>query len=220
MTKKVILMFLICVLAFGNCFAEIMGSRFKVTESEKEFDVLYYLTKDMKVAENKQNEDVNVTQTFSINRENINAEVRYSLFTDIGEGDSDLRMQFAMLVFMCINNITGFEVPENAISSFNDADVKNEFNGDFGCTAFFQDPESDYAKDYKYMMVEFFCKENQGVVMRVFLFNDLDFIGITENGQLSPDSVWLANYHTFEFMEKDENGNFFHDWLETFEKAW
>ena len=34
---------------------------------------------------------------------------------------------------------------------------------------FFQDPESDYAKDYKYMMVEFFCKENQGVVMRVFL---------------------------------------------------
>ena len=47
--------------------------------------------------------------------------------------------------------------------------------------------------------------------MRVFLFNDLEFIGITENGQLSPDSAWLANYHTFEFMEKDENGNFFHD---------
>ena len=100
MTKKVILMFLICVLALGNCFAEIMGSRFKVTESEKEFDVLYYLTKDMKVADNNQNEDVNVTQTFSINRENINAEVRYSLFTDIGEDDSDLRMQFAMLVFI------------------------------------------------------------------------------------------------------------------------
>ena len=61
------------------------------------------------------------------------------------------------------------------------------------------------------MMVEFFCKENQGVVMRVFLFNDLEFIGINENGQISPDSLWLANYHTFEFMEKDENGNFFHD---------
>ena len=65
MTKKVILIFLICVLALGNCFAEIMGSRFKVTESEKEFDVLYYLTKDMKVAENKQNEDVNVKNEFN-----------------------------------------------------------------------------------------------------------------------------------------------------------
>ena len=61
------------------------------------------------------------------------------------------------------------------------------------------------------MMVEFFCKEKQGVVMRVFLFNDLAFIGINENGQLSPDSTWFANYHTFEFMEKDAKGNFVHN---------
>ncbi len=211
MNKKVILMFLICFIAFCNCFAKIKGSRFKITESEKEFDVIYYLTEDIKVIDNNQNEDVNVTQTFSITRNKINAEVRYSLFTDIGEDDSDLQMQFAMLVFMCINNIAGFEVPGNSISSFNNDDVKKEFNGDFGCTAFLQDPKSDYAKGYKYMMVEFFCKEKQGVVMRTFLFNDLGFIGINENGQLSPDSIWFANYHTFAFMEKDKNGNFIHD---------
>ena len=211
MNKKVILMVLICFIALGNCFAKIKGSRFKITESEKEFDVIYYLTEDIKVIDNNQNEDVNVTQTFSITRNKINAEVRYSLFTDIGEDDSDLQMQFAMLVFMCINNIAGFEVPGNSISSFNNDDVKKEFNGDFGCTAFLQDPKSDYAKGYKYMMVEFFCKEKQGVVMRTFLFNDLGFIGINENGQLSPDSIWFANYHTFAFMEKDKNGNFIHD---------
>ncbi len=210
MNKKVILMSLICFIALGNCFAKIKGSRFKITESEKEFDVIY-LTEDMKVVDNIQNEDVNVTQTFSINKNKINAEVRYSLFTDIGEDDSDLQMQFSMLVFMCINNIAGFEVPGNAISSFKNEDVKKEFNGDFGCTAFLQDPKSDYAKDYKYMMVEFFCKEKQGVVMRVFLFNDLAFIGINENGQLTPDSIWFANYHTFEFMEKDAKGNFVHN---------
>ena len=186
-------MFLICFIALGNCFAKIKGSRFKITESEKEFDVIYYLTEDIKFIDNNQNEDVNVTQTFSITRNKINAEVRYSLFTDIGEDDSDLQMQFAMLVFMCINNIAGFEVPGNSISSFNNDDVKKEFNGDFGCTAFLQDPKSDYAKGYKYMMVEFFCKEKQGVVMRTFLFNDLGFIGINENGQLSPDSIWFAN---------------------------
>lgn len=211
MNKKISLMILICFIALGNCFAIIQGSRFKITESEKEFDVLYFLTEDMKVIDNKQNEDINVTQTFSINKNKINAEVRYSLFTDIGEDDSDLQMQFSMLVFMCINNIAGFEVPGNAISSFKNEDVKKEFNGDFGCTAFLQDPKSDYAKDYKYMMVEFFCKEKQGVVMRVFLFNDLAFIGINENGHLSPDSIWFANYHTFEFMEKDAKGNFVHN---------
>ncbi len=206
--KKIILLLLFSFLTIGNCFAKNKGSRFKITESEQEFDVIYYLTEDMKVIENKQNEDVNVTQTFSINKEKTNAEVRYSLFTDIGEDDNDLQIQFSMLVFMCINNIAGFEISENAISAFKNEDVKNEFNGDFGCTAFLQNPASDYAKDYKYMMVEFFCKEKQGVVMRVFLFNDLSFIGINENGQLSSDSIWLSNYHTFEFMEKDKNGSF------------
>ena len=204
-------MFLICFFVLGNCFAKIAGSRFKITESEKEFDVIYYVTDDMQVLENKQNDDVSVTQTFSISRNNIDAEIRYSLFTDIGEDDSDLKMQFAALVFMCINNIAGFEVPGNYISSFNDSDVKNEFNGDFGCTAFLQDPKSDYTEGYKYMMIEFFCKKNQGVVMRTFLFNDIDFIGLNENGQILADSIWFANYHTFAFMEKDENGNFVHD---------
>lgn len=211
MSKKVIMAFLICFLVFGNCFAKIKGSRFKITESEKEFDVIYYLTEDMKVLETKQNEDVSVTQTFAISKNNIDAEVRYSLFTDVGEDDSDLKMQYVMQVFMCINNIAGFEVPGSAISSFKDDDVKKEFNGDFGCTAFLQDPESDYAKGYKYMMVEFFCKAKQGIVMRTFLFNDMGFIGINENGQLASDSIWFANYHTFAFMEKDENGNFVHD---------
>ena len=57
MNKKISLMILICFIALGNCFAIIQGSRFKITESEKEFDVLYFLTEDMKVIDNKQNED-------------------------------------------------------------------------------------------------------------------------------------------------------------------
>ena len=211
MNKKVILIFLICVLSLGNCFAIIKGSRFKITESEQEFDVLYYLTEDMKILENKKNEDLNVNQTFSINKNKLNAEVRYSLFTDIGEDDSDLQMQFAMLVFMCINNIAGYEVSGNEFSSFSDEAVKNEFNGDFGCTAFLEKPDSNFSKGYQYIMVEFFCKKKQGVVMRSFLFNDLAFIGIYENGQYSLDNILAENYHTFKFMEKDDKGNFVHN---------
>lgn len=209
--KSFLLVLLFFLLSIGNCFATIIGSRFKITESEEEFDVLYYITEDMDILEDGQNDDVNVTQAFSISRDGISGEVRYSLFTDTGEDESDLDIQYAMWVFMCLNNIAGFDVPGDVISSFNDSDVKREFNGDFGCTVFLQDPQSDYADGYKYMMVEFFYKERQGLVMRTFLFNDFDFLGIDQNGQLSSDSIWFANYHTFEFMEKDENGNFYHD---------
>ena len=209
--KSCLLVLTLALFIMLNCFATITGSRFKITESEKEFDVIYYITDDMDILESSPNNDVNVTQAFSISRNGISGEVRYSLFTDTGNDDSDLNLQFSMWVFMCLNNIAGFEVPFNAISSFNNSDVKNEFNGDFGCTVFLQDPQSDYADGFKYMMVEFFYKDRQGIVMRTFLFNDFDFIGIDQNGQLSPDSIWFANYHTFEFMEKDQNGNFFHD---------
>ena len=208
--NKLLVASLLILLVTAQCFAKIVGSRFKIAESEKEFDVMYYLTEDMTIAENKVNDDVSVTQTFTIDKNGQKAEVRYSLFTDCGEDDSDLQIQYAMWVFMCISNATGFEVPNSAISKFNDDDVKKEFNGDFGCTAFIQDPKSDYASGYKYMMVEFFYKHNQGLVMRSFLFNDMDFIGMTPDG-LSADSIWYANYHTFEFMEKDEAGNYIHN---------
>lgn len=206
--KKCFFLFTLILVLSSNCFAKISGSRFKITESEKEFDLIYYLTEDMKVAENLDNNDVAITQSFSINKNGKSGEVRYSLFTDCGEDDSDLQIQYAMWVFMCINNIAGFEVPGNAISSFNNEDVKKEFNGDFGCTAFLQDPKSEYSNGFKYMMVEFFYKEKQGLVMRTFLFNDIDFIGINANGSISPDSVWFTNYHTFKFMEKDKSRNY------------
>ena len=110
---------------------------------------------------------------------------------------------------MCVSNITGIDPSEVSLSAFNDADVKQEFNGDFGCTGFFQDPQSDYADGYKYLMVEFFYKNGQGLVMRSFLFNDINFLGLTEQG-ISVDSIWYQNYHTFEFMERGPDGSWVH----------
>ena len=206
--KKFFFAFTFILIFTSNCFAKLTGSRFKITESEKEFDVLYYLTNDMKVADNFDNSDVAVTQTFTINKDGKSGEVRYSLFTDCGENDSDLQVQYAMWVFMCINNIAGFEVPSKSISNFKNEDVKKEFNGDFGCTAFIQNPKSEYSKGFNYMMVEFFYKERQGLVMRTFLFNDLDFIGLSPDASFLPDSPWFSNYHTFKFMEKDKSGKY------------
>lgn len=206
--KKIVFVLISLFLMYGYLNAEIAVSRYKITESEKEFDVMYFLTPDMKVIESKENDDVNITQSFEITKNNLRGELRYSLFTDLGGDSVSLEIQYAMWVFMCINNIAGYEVPSSSFSNFNDSDVKNEFNGDFGCTIFIQNPKSQYGNGYNFMMVEFFARKNQGLVMRAFIFNETGFMGINEDGSISESSPLFSNYHTFRFMEKDSAGNF------------
>jgi len=206
---KKLIVALFCILILSDfIIAEITPSRFKITESENEFDVLYFVTPDMKVIEVQNTNDINTTQSFEILKNNLRGELRYSLFTDLGGESKVLKTQFAIWVFMCINNIAGFEVSGNSISNFNDRDVKNEFNGDFGCTVFIQNPKSEYGEGFQFMMVEFFCRENYGIVMRSFLFNDIKFVGMNPDGSISNTSPLFSNYHTFKYMEKDNNGNF------------
>ncbi len=206
--KKFLLLVTFILVLGAECFADIAGSRFKITESVKEFDVMYYLTQDMQIADNPDNNDVGITQTFTINKKGISGEVRYSLFTDCEKDDSDLSLQYAMMVYMCLNNIAGFEVPSSYISVFRNEDVAAEFNGDFGCSVLLQDCISEYADGFKYMMVEFFYKYQQGLVMRTFLFNELDFLGLTVDGSILADGPWYSNYHTFRFMERDSSGKY------------
>jgi len=201
---KKFFVFLSLIFVLGtSCFAINAGSRFKFAESEEEFDVYYYVTPDMELVDNPVNEDLSITQTFTINKNGQSGQVRYSLFKDCGEDDSDLQVQYAMWVYMCISNIAGYEVPLNYVSSFRNEDVKNEFNGDFGCTIFLQNPQSDYGKGFNYMNVEFFYKEKQGLVMRAYLFNDIAFTGINADGTISEDSPWLSNYHIFRFKDNE-----------------
>ena len=207
--KKYLLLLLSLFICSSVVNAEIAGSRFKITESQEEFDVAYYVTDDMTVIGAKENDDVAITNSFTIKKNNLSGEVRYSLFTDTGDGDDeDINAQYAMWVFMCLNNIAGYEVDGSNISVFNDDDVKKEFNGDFGCTTFIMDPKSQYGEGYKYMDVEFFYRKGQGLVMRAFLFNDVAFLGLNRDGTMSQDSPLFQNYHTFRFMEKDSDGNF------------
>lgn len=206
--KKRLLIFFGLFLLVNFLTADIIGSRFKVTTSESEFDIIYYVTPDMTVIDSKDNEDVAITQSFLINKNGVQAEVRYSLFTDMGGNKDDIKIQYAMWVYMCISNIAGFEVDSNSFSNYKDSDVKNEFNGDFGCTTFIQNPQSSYGEGYDFMAVEFFYKQEQGLVMRAFLFNSFDFFGIDADGNILSNSPYFSNYHTFRFMEKDAQGNF------------
>ena len=204
--KYFILFILLFLVMTDICFAGIAGSRFKIAETPQDCEVFFMLTPDMEEIENKENDDVTVTKSFKITKNGLEGELRYSLFADTGTTKEDLNLQFAMWVFMCLNNIAGYEVPGNTISSFDDNDVKKEFNGDFGCTTFLQNPKSGYAEGYKYIMAEFFYKEGQGIVMRAYLFNDINFAGITKDG-IAEDSPLFSNYHTFKFVGENKAAN-------------
>lgn len=210
MKKKTALVIAVSLLVTAVCSAKFIGGRFKVTQSEEEFDVMYYVTEDMKQIKNLENRDVAITQSFKVERNKLKGELRYSLFTDVGdtEDEDNLKIEYATWVMVCLLNIAGYDLSPGSISRFNDSDVKAEFNGDFGCTAFIKNPKSDYGKGYKYMMVDFFYKKGQGLVMRVFLFNDMKFSGMDGKGGISMESPLFVNYHSFKFMEKDKDGKY------------
>ena len=57
----------------------------------------------------------------------------------------------------------------------------------------FKITESEYTNGFKYMMVEF--KKKQRLVMRTFLFNDIEFIGINSDESIPSDNPLFSNYH-------------------------
>ena len=206
--KRFFLVLVVFAVLQNFCSAKIRGSRFRITESEKEFDIAYYLTPDLKEIEVEQNDDVVITKAFQINKDDISADVYYSLFTDVNGTDDLLMGDFAMWAFICLNNAVGYEVDLNSLGMYKDSDVQKEFNGDFGCFGFFKNPVSDFANGHKYIHVEFYYKRYQGMVMRSFLFDDLKFLGFSEDGTQSLNNLWVSNFHTFVFMEKNDKGEF------------
>lgn len=202
--KKLLSIFII-FFAASFLFCEINISRYTITKSKKEYDVTYLKTKDMKIIKTQSQEsedDVHTTQAFSISHKGTEGKLKYTLFTDNGGDPDKLDFDFYVMVMTTAYNATGESIGIEKFSRFRDEDVKKEFNGDFGCTTFLQNPKSNYAEGYKYMIIEFFCQKEKGLLMRSFLFNDLAFVGINNDGTQNADCAMNANYHTFKFIDK------------------
>lgn len=203
--------FIICLFVFTSAsFAEILNDRFKLTESPKEFDVTYYMSDVMVHPDQWATLDIDSTEVFYF--PSYDAELRYTLFTDFGDDDyDDWALQAGMLTYTLFTTIVGHDLTDDDLSLYEPEDVAAEFNGDAGGCAIFVGPNSDYTKGYLYAYVDFFVREGQGYVLRTFLFNDLSFIGINpEDGSMEDydNSPFAIHYHSFNFMDQDENGNF------------
>jgi hypothetical protein len=119
-----------------------------------------------------------------------NYELRYSLFAQTESDAANIHRSFALFIIPIINTAAGFEVDLNEVELYDEQDVADEFNGDIGVSVFIQAPLSGYGSGHQFMLLSFFCKINQGIVMQVIFFDDIEFAGTSEFLQIS---------HSFKF---------------------
>jgi hypothetical protein len=154
----------------------------------EEFDVDIFQFPHMLLIDNPSSEQLDTYYTFTDDKSTY--QIRYGFFKQTEMNYANIRVAFSFIVLPVIWNVAGYE--EGGISNFNDNDVKAEFNGDFGCTVFIQNPQSDFGDGYKYIMLNFYYKLNQGIVVQSILFNDLNFI---------QNEYFMEIFHSFKFHE-------------------
>jgi len=114
-----------------------------------------------------------------------NYELRYGLFPQTEYDVANIHRSFALFIIPIINSAVGFEVDLNEVELYDEQDVAYEFNGDIGVSTFIPFPPSRFADGYGYMLLSFFCKINQGIVMQTILFDDIEFAGTSEFDEIS-----------------------------------
>ncbi len=200
--KKFLSTLILAAVFTSFAIAETLAPRFKIAESEEEFDITCYQTSDMKVGKAKKNQELPTKYLFTLKSGKISGEIRYTLFTDLGGSDDDLASQILSTVVTTASNISGQDIDADEILEIDSNAVAQVFNADLGLTFTVMNPKSSYAKGFKYMTLEYFYKHDQGLVLRVFLYNDLAFAGIIRDDLINDNSLMIRNYATFVFMEK------------------
>jgi hypothetical protein len=181
--KKIILLSLLFLLPFV-ARSEIAGFPF----IPEEFDVDIFQFPHMLLIDNPLSEQLDSYYTFT--DKDAAYQVRYSFFKQTNRDDSNIKTAYSIMILPIVWNVAGYE--EMRISNFNDSDVQKEFNGDFGSTVFIENPKSDFGTGYKYIMLNFYYKRNQGIVVQSILFNDLNLI---------QNPIFLELFHSFKFHE-------------------
>jgi hypothetical protein len=124
-------------------------------------------------------------------------QLRYTFFKQTAKTEDMevLRFSYMTYAFAIMMNVSGGHLNTKNIRDFKDADVKKEFNGDFGTTVFIQEPDPEYSQGFKYLMLDFFVKINHGIVVRAILFKDAKFGNTIASAKFAPV------YHSFRFKD-------------------
>jgi hypothetical protein len=161
MKKRLPFFFLLLIGSF-SVYAQSMPFRAGI------FDIDIIQHSHMTKIDNKQSQQIDTHYSFTDRGKTY--ELRYSLFRQTENNVRNIREVFSIFSTVIIRNIAGYEIDSSDIIFYDDNDVKNEFNGDFGMVAVITDPVSDYGNGY--IMLEMFYKNNTGIVARTILSKD------------------------------------------------
>lgn len=164
--KKRLLFFFLLSIGLFSVYAQPASMPFRT--GIYDIDITQY--PHMVKINNKQSEHIDTHYNFTDRGKTY--ELRYTLFKQTENNMENIRDIFSIFSIMTIRNIAGYEVDLSQFQFFDDNDVKNEFNGDFGIAGFILDPVSDYGNGYKYVMLEIFYKNNIGIVARTLMSKD------------------------------------------------
>ena len=152
----------------------------------EEFEIEIYQYPHMVLIENPESQQLDTYFTFTNNEASY--QIRYAFFKQTIMDDPNIKIPFLMMTLPITLNVAGYEI--NNFSNFDDTDVKNEFNGDFGSTIFIQNPKSDFGLGYNYILMSFFYKNNQGFIVQSILSNDLEIF---------QSQNFMDIFHSFKF---------------------
>ncbi len=170
--------------------SEIVSLKFKAEKFDDDKYVIKYYSDIMDLVDVKPM--TSQTYDYAFRDKDGRYEIRYILFsqTDDIPDAGDYKVQAALWAVMVIGNVTGDENAAQNTSAFNEEDVKSEFNADCGFTNFSIDGKTDFTEGYKFVMINFYCKRDVGIMCQTILFNDIDFV---------KDKLFIKIFHGFRF---------------------
>ena len=180
----------ILILILANVPAVLNAQNGELLFNALEFDINVYQYPYMLRIKNPLTDLVNTNFTFT--DQDYNFELRYALFSQTEMDAADIYRSFALFVIPIINGAAGLEVDLNDIQLYDEKDVAEEYNGDIGLSAFIPNPSSRYCSGYAFVLLNFFLKKNQGIVMQTILFDEIEFAGSEEFDEI---------LHSFEFYD-------------------
>jgi hypothetical protein len=116
-------------------------------------------------------------------------EIRYVFFTQKGPIEDPV-VQVSMWAAMVISNAAGYRSTKQNTKAFRYADVREEFNADYGITSFGHGGVTDFTDGYTHVMMNVFYKKNLGIVCQAMMFNDTALIQTEE---------FVKQFHSFKF---------------------
>ncbi len=166
--KKYLVALCMAVLSFCSSYKEENKTYFIHQEFNKYSFVIYSTFPDRQIGARQLQSQ---SYDYAYRDRDSRYEKRYIIFSQI-EQSKEIYRQVDLFSSEIVMNMA---VEKDAIKNvyhMNESDMKRKFNADYSITYFVSGGKSDFADEYKYMVVTFVYKKDLGIICQAILYSD------------------------------------------------